>query len=275
MSFRINSFIKADKDVVSHEKKLSICITSNGFSFSVVSQKEDVIALGDVEGDMTLPMAQLLGNVKSVFAEVGLTTYGMKEAELVVPTRHFVWIPIHLYDETKNRDYVEAIHKLAANEGVFADYNAAAGAHLVFVADTNLVTTFRIAIPGLKIRAQHSKMVNNETVDASQMKSLMLINIRGKESDYAIIVNRKLQLSNTFDCSNTDETLYHALNINKQLRLDDVPLCVALCGDIDRESFEHVREFFADVALYTGRNLQLSTDELRQAPLYRYAINLS
>lgn len=275
MSYRINSFIKADKDVVSYEKRLSICITPNGFSFSVVSQDGNVVALGDVECDMSLPMAQLLATAKSVFTEVGVATYGMKEAELVVPSRHFVWIPMHLYDEAKNRDYIEAIHKLAGGEGVFADYNVAAGAHLVFVADSNLVSAFRIAIPGLKIRAQHSKMVNNETIEASQMKSLMVINMRGKESDYSIIVNRKLQLSNTFDCANIDEMLYYAVNINKQLRLDDVPLCVALCGDVDRESFEHVREFFDDVVLYTGRNLQLSTEELRRAPIYRYAIILS
>lgn len=275
MSYRINSFIKTDKAVASYENRLSICITSNGFSFSVVSRNEEVVALCDVECDITAAMAQLLSSVKAAFTEVGVQTFGMKECELIVPTRQFVWIPMHLYDETKNREYIEAIHKLAVGESVFADYNAAVGANLVFVADSNLVSAFRIAIPGLKIRAQHSKMVNNETLEASQMKSLMIVNIRGKECDYAIVVNRKLQLSNTFSCANIDEMLYYAVNINKQLRLDDLPLCVALCGDVDRESFAHVKEFFSDVVLYTGRNLQLSTEELRRAPIYRYALILS
>lgn len=275
MSYSINSFINTDKDVASHEKRLSICILSNGFSFSVISKKDELLALGDIECDMAAPMSQLLITVKEIFNKLGILTFGLDEVELVVPSRHFVWIPMHLYDEAKNRDYVEAIHKLAVGETVFADYNASAGAYLVFVADSNIVSAFRIAIPGLKVRAQHSKLVNADTLDASQMKSLMVINMRGKESDFAIMVNRKLQLSNSFDCTNLDETLYHAVNINKQMRLDDLPLTVALCGDTDRDGYNRVREFFDSVALYTGRNLSMSNEELRRAPVYRYALILS
>ena len=275
MSYRINSFIKSDKEVASYEKRLSICISSNGFSFSVVSKDDELLALGDIECDMNASMSQLLGDIKGAFNEVGLKTFGLKETELVVPARYFVWIPMHLYDETKNSQYIDSIHKIAVGESVFADYNAAAGAQLIFVANSTLVSTFRIAVTGIRVRAQHSKLVNADTLDASQMKSLMVINLREKESDFAIFVNRKLQLSNTFDCSNLDEMLYHAVNINKQLRLDDLPLTVALCGETKREDYSRVREFFNDVALYTGHNLAMSTDDLRRAPIYRYALTLS
>lgn len=275
MSYCINSFINTDKEVVSYEKRLSICTKPNGFSFSVVSNDDELLALGDVDCDIAAPMPQLLSTVKDVFNRVGIKTFGLGDVELVVPSRHFVWIPMHLYDESKNREYVEAIHKLAVGESVFADYNASAGAYLVFVADSNMVSAFKIAISGIKIRAQHCKLVNADTLDASQMKSLMVLNLREKETDFAVFVNHKLQLSNTFDCANMDETLYYALNINKQLRLDDVPLTVALCGDTDRDGFNKVREFFDNVALYTGRNLSIATEELRRAPIYRYALILS
>lgn len=275
MSYSINSFINTDRDVASYEKRLSICITPNGFSFSVVTKNNELLALGDIDCDTKAPMSQLLLEVKDVFNKVGIRTFGLDEVELIVPSRHFVWIPMHLYDEAKNNDYVEAIHKLEVGECVFADYNAAAGAYLVFVADNNVVSAFRIAMPGLMIRAQHSKLVNADTLEVSQMKSLMVVNVRGKESDFAIFVNRKLQLSNTFDCANFDETLYHAVNITKQMRLDDVPLTVALCGETDRECYDRVCEFFDNVALYTGRNLVMSTEALRRAPAYRYALILS
>ena len=275
MSYRINSFIKSDKEVVSYEKRLSICPKSNGFSFSVVSKNEELVALGDVDCDMNVAMAQLLATVKSAFSELGIHTFDMKETELVVAARHFVWIPMHLFDESKNRDYIEAIHKIAVGESVFVDYNVAAGAYLVFVADSNMVSAFRIAMPGLKVRAQHSKLVNTDCLDACNMKSLMLVNMRDKEVDFDIFVNRKLQLSNTFDVANIDEMLYHAVNINKQLRLDDVPLTVAICGDVDRAIFGRLKEFFGNVVLYTGHNYQISSDALRRAPVYRYASILS
>ena len=275
MSYRINSFICSDKEVVSYEKRLSICTMSNGFSFSVVSGKDELLALGDVECDMSMPMAQLLIAIKSVFNEVNLQTFSMKETELVVAARHFVWIPMHLFDEAKKRDYIEALHKVEVGETVIVDYNAAANANLVFTADNNLVSAFRIALPGLKVRAQHSKMVNQETLEASQMKSLLMMNVRNGETDFAVFCNRKLQLSNTFDCVNLDEALYYAVNINNQLRLDDAPLTLALSGEVDKEAYDRVSGFFSNVVLYTGRNLSMSTDELRSAPAYRYALILS
>ena len=275
MSYRISSLINTDKEVASYEKRLSICTKPNGFSFSVVAGDDELLALCDVECDMAAPMPQLLTDVRGALDDAGIKSFGMKDAELVVPSRHFVWIPVHLYDESKMRGYVEAIHKTVVGEGVFADYNAAAGAYLVFVADSALVSVFRIAIAGLKVRSQHSKIVNADTLDASNMKSLMVINLRDGESDFAIMVNRKLQLSNTFGCANLDETLYHAVDINKQLRLDDLPLTVALCGEADREIYGRVREFFDDVVLYTGRNLSMSSEALRRAPVYRHALILS
>ena len=116
---------------------------------------------------------------------------------------------------------------------------------------------------------------HQETLDASQMKSLLIMNVREGETDFAVFCNRKLQLSNTFDCANIDEALYYAVNINKQLRLDDAPLTVALCGEVDKQAFDRVHEFFSDVVLYTGRNLSMDSDALRCAPVYRYALTLS
>ena len=275
MSYKINTLIKSDKVVVSYEKRLSICLTSNGFSFSITTVHDDLLAIGDVACNLDVAMSDLMTSVKNVFADSGIATYGLKEAELVVDSSRFVWVPQSLYDEKQQRTYLDAVCKIENGQGVYVDYNDAIKAYIVFSAPSALVSAFKIAIPGLKVRCQHDKMVNAIMVGHSDLKSLLLINLRDKESDYAVFCNKKLQLSNTFRCESYDDAIYHALNLTKQLHLEEAPLTTAVCGAIDRERFVQLRQFFPNVALYTGRQLTLTEPEMQHVPLYKYALILS
>ena len=275
MSYKINSFIASDKEVVSYEKRLSICLSSNGFSFSVTDVFDELLAMGEVESNLSAPMAELLADLKAALAEMHIHTYGLKEAELVTVSRQFVWVPQHLYDDSRQRSYLEALCKVPMGYGIYVDYNDAIKAHMVFSADNNPVSAFKIAVPGIKIRCQHSKLVNATMLESSDMKSVLLVNMRKCASDFAVFCNKKLQISNTFDCVNLDETIYHSLNLAKQFHLDDAHLMVAVCGDVDRERFARFREYFPNVALYTGRQLTLTVPEMQHIHTFRHALILS
>ena len=275
MSYKINSFIVSDKPVASYEKRLSICLTSNGFSFSLCSVDDELLAFGDVQCPTAVSMSELLSTVKSAFAEMKIQPYGMKETELVVFSRQFVWVPQHLYDEKRQRTYLEALCKVETGCGVFCDFNEAIKAYLIFSADNNQVSAFKIACPGLKVRCQHSKMANQTVIESSDLKSVLLMNVRPGVTDYAVFCNKKLQISNSFDCVNFDETMYHALNLTKQFHLEDALMTAAVCGDVTREDYARMRPFFPNVVLYTGRPLTLTVPEMQHVPLYRHAMIMS
>ncbi|MBP5548713.1 MAG: DUF3822 family protein [Bacteroidales bacterium] len=272
MSYKINTFIKSDKVVASYEKRLSICIQTNGFSFSISSSDNELLTFGDVDCDMSVQMSSLIHDIKAAFAEMEIIPYGFHGSELVVASRQFVWIPQHLYDESKKRSYVEALCRIEPGMGVFSDYSDTVNATLVFTANSGIVSAFQIAAPGLNVRCQHSKMVNAGIVASSNMKSVLMINVRDGQSDFAVFCNKKLQISNTYECVNFDETIYHALNLTKQFHLDDVPLTAVICGDVDRESFGRIGSFFPEVILYTGGKMTLPVAEMQHLPLYRYAL---
>ncbi|MBP5326726.1 MAG: DUF3822 family protein [Bacteroidales bacterium] len=274
MSYKINSFIASNKDVASNEKRLSICLSSNGFSFSML-HADQLIMLCDISCDMKANMAAMMTTIKEVFNEVGLIPYALKETELVVPSGQFVWVPRHLFDEQRQRDCIEALSKVPSGYGVFSNLNLAVGAYMVFTADNSAVSAFKICIPGLKIRCQHDKLLSASVLENSDMKSLLLMNIREGKTDFEVVCNKKLQLSNTFDCANANETLYHALNITKQFHLEDAAMTVAVCGDIDRDSFSLMRGYFADMVLYNGAPLTLTVPEMQHIHLYKYAMILS
>ena len=275
MSHIIKSFIGSDKDVASFEKRLSICIESNGFSFSVCSTDDKLLAIGEVECNINSPIAELISDIKNIFAEIKIQTFGLKDVRLIIPTDQMVWIPEHLFDETKKTEYLEALCKVHEGNGVFCNYNEAIKSYIVFSANNNQASAFKIAIPGLKVTCQHAAMVNDKILSYSDMRSVMLVNIREGESDFAIFCNKKLQLSNTFKCSCIEETLYHALNITKQLHLEDAAMEVALCGNIDRDGYSKMRPYFPKVSLYGGRDKKLSDTEMQHVGLYRYALILS
>ncbi len=275
MSHKINSFISSDKDVASYEKRLSICLSTNGFSFSIKSTSDELLAIGDVACKTDTQMAELLTDVRNAFAEMHIQPFGLKNVELIIPSSQFVWIPQHLYDETRKNSYLESLCTIPSGYGVYSEYNDTIKAHLVYSANNSTVSAFKIALPGLQLHCQHFKMVNQTLVDMSDLCSVLMINVRAGESDFAVFCNKKLQLSNTFKCENIDETAYHALNITKQFRLEDAPLSVVLCGEIDRNSYSKLRPFFQNVSLYTGSNLRFSVPEMQHVATYRYALTLS
>ena len=236
---------------------------------------DELLSIGEVECNVNAPISEMLATIKSAFGDLNVQPFGMKEAELVLCSRQFVWVPQSLYDESRQRDYLEALCNLEQGTTICADYNADMKAWMVFAAVGNQVSAFKIACPGLKVRCQHSKLANMTTMNDSDLKSLLIVNVRDGESDYEVFCNKKLQLSNTYDCANFDETIFHALNLTRQFHLEDAMLTVALCGDVDRERFARMRPFFPNVTLYNGRPLTLDTTEMRHTHLYRYALILS
>lgn len=277
MSYRINSLIVSDKIVPSSEKRLSICLEPNGFSFSITTTHDELYALGEVEMELAggTSMSATMSSIKAAFDEAGIQPFGLQEAELVVMARQFVWVPQHLYDAANDRKYLEALCKLTAGYSVYSDLNEALQAQIIFSADSNLVSAFKIAIPGIKVRCQHSKMVNAPLMEQSAMRSLLVMNLREGAADYAVICNKKLQISNTYDCANVDEALYHAVNITKQFHLEEAALTLVVCGGVDRSSYEYMGRFFPSMALYSGRPLTLLCPEMSRQPLYRKALTLA
>ena len=275
MSYKINSLLTSDNVIASYEKRLSICLLSNGFSFSVTTNNDVLVTFGEIECSTKVPMSELLGTIKNVFAKADIQPYGMKESELIVMSDRFVWVPQHLYDAANDRIYIETLYKIPSGMNQFSDYNESVKANIVFAADTTAVSAFKIAIPGLKIRCQHSKLANNTIMGYSDNSSVLAINIREGESDYAVFCNKKLQISNTFCCANNDETLYHALSIIKQFHLEDAAMTVIVCGAVDRNTYAKMRHFLPNLKLYDGRQLSFMNPEMQHLPLYRHALLFS
>lgn len=275
MSYKINTFVATRKAVVSNERRLSICLGTDGFSFAERSSHGELLSLCEVTCDLDGAMATLVGDLRGVLAEANIQPVGYGACELLVPSRLFVWVPEHLYDASRERSYLEALGKVPAGSVIYSSYCEVLKSWMVFAVEQSAVSAFKIAITGLKVHCLHEKLVNETVMEQSAERSLLMMHLRKGATDFAVISNKKLLMSNSYDCANVDEALYHALNITKEFHLEEMPMRVALCGDVDRAVYGRIRPFFPEVVLYAGRPLKLAEPEMQQQPLYRHALILS
>ncbi|MCQ2277814.1 MAG: DUF3822 family protein [Bacteroidales bacterium] len=271
MNYSTRSFITSEKVVPSFEKDLSIILKNDGFAFTITSTKNEFLTFGDFQIEGSPNMTEAIAIVKQVFADNSILLFGFHSARLVVETEQFVWIPDSLYQEGNDRMALAAVCPIPIGKSVLNYHNDQIQARIVFTADNAWVSAFKIAIPGIKITCQYAALLNEYSVLQSDLKSILLVQVRDGISDFIVLCNKKLQLCNTYSCANFDEAVYHALNLTSQLHLGEAEMELWLCGDVNREQFTQARRFFSKVNLYKGRPLQFGNPDMYTIHTHRIA----
>src|SRR5574344_3012340 len=135
MSYTTRSFISTDKEVPSYEKNISICLGTNGFSWSITSVGGELLSFGEIDYEGNLSMSEIVQMVKTIFAEHNIAPFGFKKTELRVFSNQFVWVPENLYEAGNDKHYLDAVCPVDISKGVFSEYNDLVKAYLIFTAD--------------------------------------------------------------------------------------------------------------------------------------------
>ena len=118
MPDQVTTIITTDKAVANNEMRLSICLRTNGFSFSVVAGERELLTFGEAVFNLHRPVGELTNAVRSFFDAHGIATFECRQVRLVVPSEQCVWVPEHLYDARRDRQYLQTVTTLAGDAGV-------------------------------------------------------------------------------------------------------------------------------------------------------------
>lgn len=272
---QVTTLITSDKAVANNELRLSICLRSNGFSFSVTTLDQVLLTFGDVDFNLDLPLGELTQALKDFFASQGISTFGLRQAELIVPSDHFVWIPRHLHDSARNRQYLRMVSNPDSALGAYHLFVPALESYIVFTAPTSVVTAFKLAIPGIDVHCQHSALAAGTMLQRSRLHPIVMMHVRGSKADFAAFYSGQLLLSTTFEVVNDQSRLFHAIDVMKRLHLETPDMELAISGDVGREIFATLQHYFPSVSLYTGRPVTFVNPQFQTLPTYRYALLLS
>lgn len=266
------TLIVTEKDFAANEKRLSICLRPNGFSFSEVSLSGTLLTFGEAEGAHASGMTGVMADVKAYFASVGIRPLGYAAMELVVFSDHSTWVPDELYTPAVGRQYLRLVGSDAT--AVLSAPCKALASTSVFVADESLVTAFKVALPGLVVVNQHVKMASLGLEDRSLRHPILFAHWRQRVIDFSAFRDGRYLFGNTIPFATDSEAQFHTIEIIKNFGLEDSNLELLTCGEVGRERFALLRPYFPSASLYTGRHTSYLAPAFKTLHTYRNALIL-
>ncbi|MBP5341448.1 MAG: DUF3822 family protein [Bacteroidales bacterium] len=270
MPYSCKTLIKTDQELASREKRLSICLGADGFSFSETSTAGMLLTFGEVEGLHADTMTDVMRDIKTLFASIGIRPLGYASSELIVLTDESVWVPDELYSSANMRKYLKLMG--AEPVTVMTCHSQALASTSVFAAAEHVVMAFKVTMPGVVVLNQHAKMAQLTPQSIGRM--VLFTHWRKGRVDVAAFNNGRYLYGNTLAFGNSDEAIYHVVDVMKSFNLESSATEMLMCGDVDRDLFAHARPYFPRVTLFNGTAKQSANPEFQQLHTYRHALIL-
>ena len=270
--YRSKSLIVTNSVFAPGEKRLSICLRPNGFSFSELTASGVLLTFGEAEGEHSKAMTGVMADVKAFFNSVGIRPLGYGGMQLVVLSNESVWVPDELYSATSNRHYLKLVGGKALTAQTAPCGPLASTA--VFAADESLAMAFKVAFPGMKVMNQHVRLASMGLEKRSAAHPVLLTHWRDHVIDYAAYRDGRYIFGNTISFADDNEALFHTVEVMKSYGLETAGTELLMCGDVDRERFALLRPYFPSVSLYTGTHTSYLNSEFKTLHTYKNALIL-
>lgn len=270
MPYTLKNLITTEGSSASYEKRLSICLEADGFSFTETTADGTLLTFGEAIGTHAASITDATGAIKSLFAEASIRPMGNKHLELTVVSDESVWVPDELYTPASNRQYL----KLAGASAITALTCRCAQIQstAVFSANEQLVMAFKVALPGVAVMNQHARVVSLAPLSASH--PVLFSYWRKGRVDVAAFVDGRYIFGNTLAVENPDEAPYRVVEVMKAYDMEKPDVELLVSGDVDRDRYAQLRPFFPKVTLYNGNFGKYSNPRFRTLHTYRYALAL-
>lgn len=268
MSYVCSNLITSEGDYGSHDKRLSICLAANGFSFSETTASGLILTFGQAEGEHATTITEATREIKSFFTAIGINALGYASSQLIVPSEDHVWVPDELYVPSANRLYLGLVGSKATS--VVSVPGKAIGATAVFAANDQLLTAFKVAMPGINVVSQHVKML--QFMPRSADHPVIASNWREGRVDIAIMDKGSYLYGNTLSFRSTDDALFLTVELMKQHGADGSKTEILMMGNVEREMFARFRPYFPVVTLYSGEAVNFSSPRFKSLRTYRHAL---
>lgn len=270
--YSCKSLITTENEVAANEKRLSICLRSNGFSFSEKTSSGILLTFGEAEGEHSSSMTETMNSLKAFFASISIRPLGYASMQLVVISDASTWVPNELYSAAANRQYLKFVG--CDTTSILAAPCKELASTAVFAADDALTTAFKVALPGLSVVNQHLRLTAPAICVRSQEHPMLLVHWRETAIDFAAYRDGRYLCGNTIVCSNDNEVLFHTVELIKTYNLDTPGLELLLCGDIDRNRFSLLRPYAPQTTLFTGTHSSYLNPAFKSLHTYRNALIL-
>jgi len=270
MPYTLHNLITTQGGSASYDKRLSICLAADGFSFAETTPDGLLLTFGQAEGRHAATMTDVARDVKLLFSEVGLQPLAYKGMELVVLSDESVWVPDELYTPAANRQYLNLVGGRSLSLATCRCPAIASTA--VFAAADHVVMAFKVAMPGATVLNQHAKLV--QLAPRSKAHPVLAACWRKGRVDVAAFREGRYLFGNTLFFGNDDEAKFRLLEVVRSYGIESDSTELLLFGEVDRDRFARLRPFFPVVTLFGGNVTRFLNPDFAKFHAYRHALIL-
>jgi hypothetical protein len=106
--FKLVSLVKSEDNIISQETDLCICVGSNGFTFSLISNYK-LKALGEFITDLNSDITSVMTNLKACFNSIDIRLFNFANIKVIIQTPKNIFVPYKLYDNSKTKEYIRSV----------------------------------------------------------------------------------------------------------------------------------------------------------------------
>lgn len=254
------------------EYKLSIQVSLDGFSFSVVNaNQKKLLALGKTP--IELSSNKFLGRRFKEWVQGNeILQKKYNDVRIIFHSENFTFTPSEYYDSGNLETYGNLV--LGNSEGnIFADnYLPNASGNLIFPVSLNLSGELEQLFPGRK-PLHPLTILNAELQKLTDLKNgSMALYFSKKSFSLILFSNSQLKVINSYNYTNSGDVIYYALASVKKLKIVPEKTALFMAGEIMPKGEIHnsLRKFFSR-AVFFNPEIHYNS-EIFKEPLHQFIV---
>jgi hypothetical protein len=252
--------------------KLSIQVSLDGFYFSVIRPgNKQLLALDYLPA--TLSSNKFIGRrLAEWFNNNEIIHQKFAETLIYYHTSNFTFIPSEFYIYEKQDKVADLV--LGKQSGIIYhdNYLPDAEGNLVFAVPSSLQDVLSEYMPGAQL--QHPLFVMDHELNkiTGRHGNNLLLYFYGKSFYLLLYTAQKLLAMNSFSWINSNDVLFYALTLLKQLKLNPASTALFLAGEVNPNSDRHIelKKYFKRTVFITPE--VIFNSEIFKEPLHRFVV---
>lgn len=275
-TFKLEYLTQTERSIITNESNLSVCLKPGGFIFAIIDKNISLKAIGEFSVNLSGSIPQIMTNVKTCFSSIGIHIFNFYKIKIICPTEKSTWIPVKLYDNSKDKEYLQTTNTVLSSDTVISNVCTKTDAVNIFAFPLHKYSGLKIIMPKASYISP-SQVITEYAFDISSMNSdTVVLNKREDICDIAIFKGNTFTLSNSFKYKNPEDFIYFILYTLQQLNIDTSLVNMAITGDAYSNEELHLLQRYIKHVAYANctENVSIS-EEFNSIDMQQYFLLLA
>jgi len=245
-------------------KKLSIQISLNGLSFSIVDTINNTIILTDlVSFKIESTPYLVLKELKTLLDKHKILGQKFSEVQVIHKNNLFSLVPKTLFNEKELANYLKFNTKLLANDHIVYDELDNQDIVSVYVPFTNINNYVYDNFGEFEFKHSSTVLLHTLLHKKPSSKPVCYVHVSDREMELVVLHQKKVILYNQFKYATKEDFLYYILFTYEQLKLDPEHHKLKLFGTIEEENdlFEICYHYIRKVSIFVPKNVKYTLEK--------------